>query len=132
VVLSSVYPLVRDAPAAIGAALADAVQEREAALLVIDGLTTFHDLRDNSGDFRTFIYELGATRAALRCTTLLTSSGTGPYTGHELPEYTLTDGVVELGRHQQGTQSVRTLKVVKLRGRSPLAGEHSLRRSCAR
>lgn len=127
IVLSSVYPLVRQGLEGVAEAIVRSVGEHRAALLVIDGLMTFRDLHPGVSEIRTFIYELGATLAALDCTTLITSSATGPSPGSEYPEITMADGVVQLGREEIGTRTVRTLRADKMRGREPLLGWHVLR-----
>lgn len=127
IVLSSVYPLVRQGLEGVADAIVHSVREHRAALLVIDGLMTFRDLHPGIAEIRTFIYELGATLAALECTTVIASSATGPSPGREYPEVTMADGVVQLGREDIGTQTVRTLRADKVRGLRPLLGRHALR-----
>jgi circadian clock protein KaiC len=122
----SAYPIIKQSLEAVFDALVQMVQEHHAAVVVIDGLMSLHDLHPNAPEVRTFIYELGAVLATLNCTTIVTSSGWAPVDQQQFPEYTMADGIVELATKDLGPQTVRRLRVRKIRGQTPLLGEHSL------
>lgn len=122
--LVSSYPLAKQGLEEIGAALIGAVKEHRAVLLILDGLMTIRDLHPGAPELRTFLYDLGANLATLDCTTVVLTSGGGDSAS---PELTMADGVLELGMEDNGGQTVRTVRVNKLRGLAPLLGRHSLR-----
>ncbi len=125
--LLSVYPLVKESLSRVAEALAGAVRERQAELVVLDGLMTLRDLHPQAPELRTFVYELGATLSALGCTTVVTSSATEEAAGRPLPEATMADGILILDRLNIGTQTVRTVRSRKMRGLPNLLGLHSMR-----
>lgn len=124
VFLVSAYPLIREGLPRLTEALLGAVREQQARLVIIDGLMTLHDLYPEAPELRTFLYELGATLTTLGATVILTSSAVPEEAQYRFPEFTMADGVLELGRKSAGTQTVRTLAVVKMRGLHNLLGEH--------
>jgi len=119
------YPLIKQGLGAFGDALVTAVKQFRASVVAIDGLMSIHDLSPTVVDVRTFIYELGATLATLNCTTLVTSSGIAPTAEQQFPELTMTDGILRLETYSVGLQTFRRLHVQKVRGASPLLGQHS-------
>jgi len=123
----SIFPLIKEGLGKVTDALIAAVKERQARLVIIDGIMTFRDLHPRATELRMFIYELGAILPDLDATVILTSSGPEMWGGHPFPEFTMSDSVLELGREIIGTQSVRTIKSVKMRGLPHLAGQHSMR-----
>jgi circadian clock protein KaiC len=121
------YPLIRMGLEAVTDALISAVQQHAAALLVVDGLTTLHDLsRTQSKDVQTFVYDLGAAIGPLGCTMILTSS-VAERSERSGAEHTLADGIIELGMEPAGAGTVRTIEPRKMRGAAPLLGRHTLR-----
>lgn len=124
--LRSLYPLIGDDPGALLEALVDTVRDHGARLLVLDGLASIRDLLEDGRRVRRFIYDLGTTLATLDAVTLITSSVTGD-DDHHRPELTMADGVLVLAHETLGTRSVRSLRVQKMRGRTPLLGRHSMR-----
>ncbi len=127
VFLLSAYPIIKQSLAAVSTALVRAVQEHHASLVVIDGLMSFHDLHPDRPEVRTFIYELGATLATLSCTTIVTSSGIAGTVEHQFPEFTMADGILVLEMEDVGAQTLRRIRVRKMRGLDPLLGKHSVR-----
>lgn len=126
VFLLSVYPLVKDSLDRLRDGMLQTAQQHGAALLVLDGLMTIHDLHPDVPQVRTFIYELGAALAALGTTTVITSGAAERPGGLPLPELTVADGVVEMAMVNIGTQTTRTIRVAKMRGQAPLLGLHSV------
>ncbi|HEX5414053.1 MAG TPA: ATPase domain-containing protein, partial [Chloroflexota bacterium] len=125
--LLNTYPLLTQSLDALTDALVSAVKEHQATLVVVDGMMTIHDLHPASAEFRQFVYELGAILAAQGCTTVVTTGEIPRELEYQFPEFTMADGVVELGTENVGTRTTRTLRVRKLRGQSPLLGQHLLR-----
>lgn len=125
--LLNIYPLVAQSLDAVSAALVKAVREHRATLVAVDGLMTFHDLYPASPEERRLIYELGTALSAERCTTVFTNVAVPTDRHYEFPVYTMADGIVELDRKGMGTATHRTLRVPKMRGLSPLLGQHGLR-----
>ncbi len=108
-------------------ALIQAAMGHQARLVIIDGLMTIRDLYPQQTELRGFIYELGDALRAANTTTLITSSGVACPPEHPLPEFTMTDGILELGSQEIGSQTLRTIRSVKMRGLPNLIGQHSLR-----
>ena len=125
--LLNIYPLIKQDLGKVVDMLIQEVKAREAKLVIIDGMMTIHDLHPGAWEMRAFIYELGATLATLDCTTIVTSSAIEHAIEHQFPEFTVADGIVELGKQDIGAQTVRTIKVGKIRGLAPILGQHSLR-----
>lgn len=124
--LLSIYPLVKQSLEKVADALVAAVREHEAALVIVDGVMTIRDLHPEAPELRSFIYELGAALPALDTTVLLTTSAGGPAMS-QFPEFTMADGILELGVQHLGTQTIRTIRSSKMRGLAPRLGQHSLR-----
>ena len=122
----SAYPLIKQSLPTVSDALVQMVREQQASIVVVDGLMSFHDLHPNAPELRTFIYELGAVLATLGCTTIIASSSVALTEEYQFPEFTMADGIVELEMKDVGPQTVRRLRVRKVRGIAPLLGEHSL------
>jgi circadian clock protein KaiC len=102
--------LLTQGPHAAGQQLQELVEAEEPELVVIDSFKVFHDLLGES-EARHFMYELAVTLSAWGATTLLL----GEYAAEEpmnLPEFGIADGIIRLGRVQQGLTSVRELQVL--------------------
>ncbi len=123
--LLSAYPLIKENLAAVSEALIRGVQEHRATVVVIDGLMSFHDLYPDRPEVRTFIYELGAALAAYQCTTIVTSSGISASVEYQFPEFTMADDIIVLEAEDVGAQSLRRIRIRKMRGMDPLTGKHS-------
>lgn len=100
------------------------IRENRATLLVIDGVVTLEQATQSDLAFKKFVHELQTLVGMMRCTVLLLSSGPGRRTP---PEYTMVDGILELGYRLRGPRLVRLLFVRKLRGTGFLLGRHMLR-----
>jgi circadian clock protein KaiC len=101
------------------------MRERKADLLFIDGLRTLRDLWQNEAQLRDFLHELGVGVAQLGATTLLTAA----YSLEDAmkhPEAMTVDGIIALSLKSVNGHVVRRVRVVKLRGRNHLAGEHAM------
>lgn len=126
VILLSVYPLVKESLDKLRDGMLRSAEQCKAQLLVLDGLMTLHDLHPDLPQVRTFVYELGANLTALGTTTVVTTSTGERPGGQPYPELTVADGIIELALVNVGTQTMRTIRVAKMRGQAPLLGQHSM------
>lgn len=95
--------------------------QRDASLVVLDGVFALEEASGSELEFRRVINELGNLASITRTTILLlTNSRRGP----EHPEYTMVDGWVEVGQEQVGYRTFRFLQVHKSRGSDAVAGRH--------
>lgn len=100
------------------------VQAREAALMVLDGLSAIEAQSASEFAMKRFAHELQTLASMLNCTMLLLTSATG---ADSAPERTMVDGIIELQPHSFGARRERRLVVHKLRGSAFLEGEHPYR-----
>jgi circadian clock protein KaiC len=121
--LLNVYPFIKQGTQLTIDALIAAVKERQADVLILDGLSTIRDVHAETSQIRTFIYELAMALSAVNCTTIITSELMPGYS----PELNMSDGIVTLGLAAKGALVTRTLQAQKTRGREPLLGFHGMR-----
>jgi circadian clock protein KaiC len=97
------------------------IQRRKASLLIVDGFFTVRERADSERDFRRCLAELHG-HASVTGTTmlLLTNTARGP----QQPEFTMTDGWINLQQEVRGLRTVRTVEVVKARGSRIVSGRH--------
>ncbi len=93
-----------------------------ASLVCVDGLSTLKTAAASSLDFRRFVFDLNAQLRSLGATTLLI----GPWVEWAAtdPEFTVTDGIINLSLHSSERGARRYLEVLKLRGTEHMAGKH--------
>ena len=121
-------PGTEESPNDLGAVVTEIVQrcfETRPAVIVIDSMKALHDVVE-AQPLRKAIYDL-ASRVAHTGVVLLF---VGEYTPDEierLPEFALADGILQLAYEPHEPLDRRWLRVVKMRGSSPLAGKHSFR-----
>lgn len=97
--------------------------EARPALVVVDSSKALHDVAGERG-FRQAVYDL-ASRIGFSDAVLLF---VGEYTPEEIengPEFAVADGIVRLTSEPDGAFDRRWLRVIKMRGSSPLTGRHS-------
>ncbi|MGY2049430.1 RAD55 family ATPase [Methylobacterium sp. JK268] len=100
--------------------------EREASLLVLDGVMAAEESADSTFAFKKFIHELQTQAAASGATVLLlTSAGSGAEM--VAAEHTMVDGLIELSSRLCGRRAERDLEVRKFRGSGFLRGRHVFR-----
>ncbi|MBX3232946.1 MAG: AAA family ATPase [Labilithrix sp.] len=104
---------------ALTGALRGMIRDRDASLLVLDGLPSAEDLRAAPLEHRAFLVELQASLVALDCTALLVTSGDA--------DHATADGVFELASTRAELRRVRELTVRKLRGGGHIDGTHVFR-----
>ena len=99
------------------------VREHQASLLVMDGLLPVQEVAESRLAFREFLHNLAVHNALASCTSLLL---TNQKDNVQDPQFTMVDGVMELGLQSLGVKVLRTLQVSKFRGTRHLLGEHAL------
>jgi circadian clock protein KaiC len=121
----SAYPWLKKGAKDTRDMLFKIVRERQANLLVIDGLRSIRDLWQDEAMLREFLYELSAGMATADCVTLYVTEYALARL-MELPEATTVDGIISVSTAAVGSRRLRRLEVVKLRGRANLPGEHAM------
>jgi circadian clock protein KaiC len=99
------------------------VREHQASLLVLDGLLPVQEVAESRLAFREFLHNLAVHNALASCTSLLLTNQRDNVMD---PQFTMVDGVVELGLRSVGFKMLRTLQVPKFRGTRNLLGVHAL------
>jgi circadian clock protein KaiC len=100
------------------------VLSRDAALLVLDGLSAVEAKVGIGFEMKRFTHELQTLASATDCTMLLLTSMSGV---SGAPEQTMVDGLIELRQRLYGLRSERRILIHKLRGSPYLEGEHAFR-----
>jgi circadian clock protein KaiC len=121
----SIYPWLKKGAKDAKDLLLKTMRERKADLLFVDGLRSLRDLWQNEAQLRDFLYEISVGIAQLGAVALLTTE----YAIEKLMEYpeaTTVDGIIALSTRLVNGHVVRRARVVKLRGRHHLQGEHVL------
>ena len=98
----------------------DITKELNAKRLVIDSITSLCYRLQTKEMIRDFIFRLGSSLTAMRCTTLLTSEvppRTFQFSQYEIEEF-IADGIIFLGDIERKGDLLRTLQIVKMRGTS--------------
>ena len=86
--------------------------------LVIDSITALCYRLQTPEMIRDFIFKLGSSLAAMKCTTLLTSEVPPrkfQYSQYGIEEF-ISDGIMFLGDIERKGDLIRTLQVIKMRG----------------
>jgi circadian clock protein KaiC len=102
----------------------DAIHQREATFVVLDGLVSAEEFAPSPRHFKKFIHELQTITSMTGCTLMMLSSTERQ--GGFRPEHTMVDGMFELSDHLDGVRSLRSIVVRKMRGTGQLRGKHSL------
>lgn len=96
----------------------DITKELDARRLVIDSITSLCYRLQTREMIRDFIFKLGSSLTAMRCTTFLTSEvppRTYQFSQYEIEEF-IADGIIFLGDIERKGDLIRTLQIVKMRG----------------
>ena len=96
----------------------DITKELKAKRLVIDSITSLCYRLNSKEMIRDFIFKLGASLAALQCTTIMTSElppMVFQYSQYEIEEF-IADGILFLGDIERKGDLIRTFQIVKMRG----------------
>ncbi len=102
-----------------------AVRQTQANVVVLDGFQGIRDLEPDTVSSRQLLYNLGTRLSLLGTTTLITTEA-DPRDPALFPEMTTADVLVGLYYILAGQRSFRSLEALKVRGRAPLPGLHSL------
>jgi circadian clock protein KaiC len=108
---------VEDAAALLDV-LKDIADELNVKRLVIDSITALCYRLQSKEMIRDFIFKLGSSLAAMKCTTFLTSEvppRVFQYSQYGIEEF-IADGIIFLGDFERKGDLIRTFQVVKLRG----------------
>jgi circadian clock protein KaiC len=98
--------------------LRDIAEELNVKRLVIDSITALCYRLQTPEMIRDFIFKLGSSLAAMKCTTLLTSEVppmTFKYSQYGIEEF-ISDGIMFLGDFERKGDLIRTFQLVKMRG----------------
>jgi circadian clock protein KaiC len=98
--------------------LRDIAEELNVKRLVIDSITALCYRLQTPEMIRDFIFKLGASLAAMKCTTLLTSEVPPrkfTYSQYGIEEF-ISDGIFFLGDIERKGDLIRTFQIIKLRG----------------
>lgn len=106
------------------------LQDGDFGLVVIDSLKALHDLNAPAEVFRLAVFDAAARFAAMGVTSLWLGEYE-PGATKEYPEFAVADGIIELRDTPRGLRTERNLRVLKMRGASPLPGEHTVSISAA-
>ena len=98
--------------------LRDIADELNVKRLIIDSITALCYRLQTKEMIRDFIFKLGSSLAAMKCTTLLTSEVppmTFQYSQYGIEEF-ISDGIIFLGDYERKGDLLRTFQIVKMRG----------------
>lgn len=119
----SAYPWVKKSPKDTRELLLKTVRDRKAKLLFVDGIRSLRDLWQDEARLRDFFYELNVGLSQVGAIGIFTTEYPIERLMH-YPEATTVDGIVSLSTRAVGGRVIRRARVVKLRGRPHLMGEH--------
>lgn len=103
--------------------LRQAVTQRKAGLLILDGLVSAEEAAPNAKEYKKFINELQVVLTMIGGTALLLSNS--ERATNFRADHTMVDGIVELTSEMQKLQSHRYLHVRKMRGVDQVNGRHT-------
>jgi len=105
--------------------LSNEMRQRNASLVVLDGLVTAAAASQSPQDLKLFIGQIQAISTFAGCTTLLLNSfGSSNTAG---AEQTMVDGIIMLRQQLVRSRHERALEVVKFRGAQVRYGAHTFR-----
>lgn len=107
--------------------LQDAIRDRQATMLVIDGVMHAEPFASSGTALKEFVDSLHQYAEMSGCTVLLLSTSGGVTVGDDQIDLeTTVDGVIELCNERVGMHAVQELEVRKFRGAAHMRGGHSL------
>jgi len=98
----------------------DITKELDAKRLIIDSVTELCYRLQTREMIRDFIFKLGSSLAAMKCTTFLTSEippKKFQYSQYNIEEF-ISDGIIYMGDVERKGDLIRTLQIIKMRGTS--------------
>ncbi len=116
------YPvLLKDGLAGFSSMIQRLIRERNATVLVVDGLAVVETMAATPLEFQRFLHELNTFLSTTGCTAMfLTSVVAVP----NAPELGVVDCIVELSQRLVKERATRELRVLKVRGTGFLEGTH--------
>jgi circadian clock protein KaiC len=103
----------------------DEARRLRADLILLDGFRGMRSVDAEPQAAREFLYDLGTALSTLQ-TTLLVTSETDPRDPTFFPETTTADVILGLHYTLLGVRQHREIEVIKVRGRAPMPGLHTL------
>lgn len=97
-------------------------RERDASLVVLDGLFVLEETAHSEREFREFINDIAVLADMVGCAILLL---TNSKRSSGSPEYTMVDGWIELDMMESEYRTIRQLHVHKFRGSDFVGGQHA-------
>lgn len=101
--------------------IAGIVKEKNASILMIDGMSTIGELEQSAITFRKFAHELNSYLSSSGCTAFLLSSMEGHLSK---PEHTMVDGIISFHYENINTRVSRQIEIRKFRGSGHFYGKH--------
>jgi len=108
--------------------LRDIADELNVKRLIIDSITALCYRLQTPEMIRDFIFKLGSSLAAMKCTTFLTSEVPPQkfqYSQYGIEEF-ISDGIIFLGDVEREGDLIRTFQVVKMRGSAHSRTKHMM------
>jgi circadian clock protein KaiC len=107
--------------------LQGSIRDRQATMLVIDGILHAEPFASSSEALKEFVHSLHQFAEISGCTVLLLSTrGQSAHESSRVSLETIVDGVIDLCRERTGMHSVQELEVLKFRGGGHMRGGHTL------
>jgi circadian clock protein KaiC len=107
--------------------LQGAIRDRQATMLVIDGILHAAPFAPSGPALKGFVHSLHQFAEVSGCTVLLLSTnGAALFESDRVSLETIVDGVIELCRERVGMHSFQELEVLKFRGSGHMRGAHTL------
>jgi circadian clock protein KaiC len=104
-------------------AIVTMARQQRAKLVVLDGFSSMRMSLPDEPSPGAFLYSLGNKLALLGATTIVTTEGDLDRRDY-VPEFTVADAIIGLGRIQAGFRDRRIIDINKVRGSAPLLGRH--------
>ena len=105
-------------------AVTDLILARTPKFVFIDSFKSLNELFTSPAERRTVVYDLASVLSSYDCTSLLV----GEYASEmmtDLPEFAITDVVLQLIKYSTNVREQRFLRVEKLRGSGSIPGMHA-------
>jgi circadian clock protein KaiC len=102
-----------------------AIEKQKASVLVVDGLASAQETAPSNREYKRFLHEVQTIADMTGCTVLLLTNA--ERSSGFFPEHTMVDGVLHLTDELSDLRPLRHIRVLKLRGSSPVRGLHSAR-----
>ena len=108
----------------LASAVTDLITARSPKFIFIDSFKSLNELFTSAAERRTVVYDLASVLSSYDCTSFLV----GEYASEmmtDLPEFAVTDVVLQLIKYSTNQREQRFLRVEKLRGSNSIPGMHA-------